>query len=167
MSKVTTGSSPPRRRLLLVSLIAVFAALVVIAVVRLFTSESPPGAGWVRVGSVQEVRAEGVVLLSELPAYVVADPPRTPIAFLARSPHLGERIVYCRSSMWFEEPRHGDKFDRLGNYVLGPAPRGLDQLATIVQDGVVWVNPNEITLGPARGSHYVKPPAGPFCSGTD
>ena len=115
----------------------------------------------------REVRAEGVVLLSELPAYVVADPPRTPIAFLARSPHLGEGIVYCRSSKWFEEPTHGDRFDRLGNYALGPAPRGLDQLATVVRDGVVWVNPNEITLGPARGSNDVKPPAGPFCSGGD
>ena len=164
---MATKPSPPRRRSLLVSLIAVFAALAGIAVVLLSTSDSSPGAGWVRVGSVQEVRAQGVVLLSELPAYVVADPPRTPIAFLAQSPHLGERIVYCRSSMWFEEPIHGDKFDRLGNYALGPAPRGLDQLATVVQDGVVWVNSDEITLGLARGSHHVKPPAGPFCSGND
>jgi len=70
-------------------------------------SDTSPGAGWVRVGSVQEVRAEGVVLLSELPAYVVANPPRSPITFLARSPHLGERIVYCPSSGWFEDPAHG------------------------------------------------------------
>jgi hypothetical protein len=69
--------------------------------------------------------------------------------------------------MWFEEPAHGDKFDWLGNYVLGPAPRGLDELATVVQDGEVWVNPNEITLGSTRGSHDVKPPAGTFCSGRD
>jgi hypothetical protein len=129
--------------------------------------DTSPGAGWVRAGSVQEVRAEGVVLLSELPAYVVADPPRSPITFLARSTHLGERIVYCQSSGWFEDPAHGTKFDRLGNYALGPADRGLDRLATLVQDGVVWVNPNEITLGPERGSHRVKPPAGPFCSGND
>jgi Rieske Fe-S protein len=106
------------------------------------------------------------MFLSELRAYVVADPPRTPIALQARSPHLGEPVVYCQSSMWFEEPAHGAKFDRLGRYVLGPAPRGLDRLATIVQDGVVWVNPNEITLGPARGEHDSRP-GGPFCSGGD
>jgi len=164
---VATRPSPPRRPSLLVLLVAVVAALVGIAVVRLSASDGSPGAGWVRVGLVQEVRAQGVLLLSELPAYVVADPPRTPITFLAQSPHLGERIVYCRSSMWFEDPAHGAKFDRLGNYVLGPAPRGLDQLATLVQDGVVWVNPHEITLGRARGSHDAKPPAGPFCSGID
>ena len=161
------ATRPSRRRSLLVSLVAVFAVLVGLAVLRVSTYGSSPGAGWVRVGSVQEVRAEGVVLLSELPAYVVTDPPRTPITLLARSPHLGERIVYCQSSGWFEDPAHGARSDRLGNYVLGPADRGLDRLATLVQEGVVWVNPNAVTLGPARGSHKVEPPAGPFCSGNN
>jgi len=88
------------------------------------------------------------------------------MALLARSPHLGERVVYCPSSIWFAHPAHGDKFARLGTYVLRPPPRALDRLATLVQDGVVWVNPYEITLGPPRGPHDVKP-AGPFCSGSD
>jgi hypothetical protein len=48
----------------------------------------------------------------------------------------------------FEDPAHGTKFGRLGNNELGPAPRGLDHLATIVQDGIVWVNPKEVTPGP-------------------
>jgi hypothetical protein len=142
------------------------AILVGLAIARFSTSDNSPGVGWVRVGSIQDLRSQGVVLLPEVPAYVVVQPPRTPMALLARSPHLGERVMYCPSSMWFEDPAHGDKFDRLGNYVLGPAPRGLDRLATLVQDGVVWVNPSEITLGPPRGPHDVKP-AGPFCSGSD
>jgi nitrite reductase/ring-hydroxylating ferredoxin subunit len=141
--------------------------LVGLAVARLFPSESSPGEGWVRVASIEDVRSQGVVPLPEVPAYVVADPPRNPMALLARSPHLGERIVYCRSSGWFEDPAHGAKFDRLGNYVLGPADRGLDRLATLVEDGTVWVNPNAITLGSARGSYNGEPPAGPFCSGKD
>jgi hypothetical protein len=161
-----TGASPTRRRLLLISSIALAAVLIGVAVVRLSSSDSSPGAGWVRVGSMEDVRAQGVVFLPELPGYVIAEPPRIPIALLARSPHLGERIVYCPSSRWFEDPAHGAKFDRRGNYVLGPAPRGLDRLATIVRDGVVWVNPNEITLGPPRGMHDTRP-AGPFCSGQD
>jgi len=85
-------------------------------------------------GAIQEVRAEGVMPLPGVPAYVVADPPRTPITFLAQSPHLGERITYCRSSGWFEDPAHGAKFDRQGNYVLGPADRGLDRRVTLVQE---------------------------------
>jgi cytochrome b6-f complex iron-sulfur subunit len=117
----------------------------------------------VRVGPIEDVRSQGVVPLPQVPANVVVDPPRSPIALLARSTHLGERVIYCRSSGWFEDPAHGTKFDRLGNYALGPAPRGLDRLPTLVQDGVLWVNPNTVTLGPPRGSHDITP-TGPFCS---
>ncbi|HEU4354006.1 MAG TPA: hypothetical protein VFT27_00295 [Actinomycetota bacterium] len=136
-----------KRRSLFISLAAFSGVLVSLAIIRSSTSLGSPGPGWVRVGPIRDVRSQGVVLLSDVPAYVVADPPRTPVTFLARSPHLGERVVYCPSSMWFEDPAHGDKFDRLGNYVLGPAPRGLDRLATLVQDGMVWVDPTRITPG--------------------
>ena len=158
------ASAPSSRgRSLLVTCLVAVSLLLGLAVFRFLVAEWSPGAGWVRVGSIQDVRSRGVVPLPEVPAYVVVDPPRTPIALLARSTHLGERVIYCRSSGWFEDPAHGTKFDRLGNYELGPAPRGLDRLATLVQDGVVWVNPNEVTLGPPRGSHDIKP-TGPFCS---
>jgi Rieske Fe-S protein len=149
--------------LLLVIGVATVSLLLGLAFVRSLVAERSPGPGWVRVGSIQDVRSQGVVPLPEVPAFVVVDPPRTPIALLARSTHLGERVIYCRSSGWFEDPAHGTKFDRLGNYELGPAPRGLDRLATLVQDGVVWVNPNEVTLGPPRGWRDIKP-TGPFCS---
>ena len=156
------GASSRRGSLLVIGVVAV-SLLLGLAVVRSLVAEPSPGAGWVRVGSIQDLRSQGVVPLPEVPAFVVVDPPQTPIALLARSTHLGERLIYCRSSGWFEDPAHGTKFDRLGNYELGPAPRGLDRLATLVQDGVVWVNPNEVTLGPPRGSHDIKP-TGPFCS---
>jgi len=159
---VALGASSRRGSLLAIGVVAV-SLLLGLAVVRSLVAEPSPGAGWVRVGSIQDVRSQGVVPLPEVPAFVVVDPPRTPIALLARSTHLGERVIYCRSSGWFEDPAHGTKFDRLGNYELGPAPRGLDRLATLVQDGDVWVNPNEVTLGPPRGSHDIKP-TGPFCS---
>ena len=136
--------------------------LLVLLLVRSVVAENSPGPGWVRVGSIQDVRSQGVVSLPEVPAFVVVDPPRSPIALLALSTHLGERVIYCRSSGWFEDLAHGTMFDRLGHYGFGPAPRGLDRLATVVQGGVVWVNPNEVTLGPPRGSHDIKP-AGPFC----
>ena len=165
--QVTPGP-PTRRRSLLVAFVLAVSLLLGLAVVRSLVAERSPGTGWVRVGSIQDVRSRGVVPLPEVPAYVVADPPESPLALLALSPHLGERVNYCRSSTWFEDPVHGAKFDRLGNYMVGPAPRGLDRLATIVQDDVVWVNPNEIELGPPRvlrGAY--EPPAGPFCTGRD
>jgi hypothetical protein len=166
---MTSRSSLGQRRSrlpLLVALVAAVAVVVSVVVVRFFASDSSPGVGWVRAGSVEDIRARGVVFLPALPAYVVAGPPRTPITLLARSTHLGERIIYCESSQWFEDAAHGTKFDRLGNYGLGPAPRGLDRVATIVRGGVVWVNPNEVTLGSSRGSHVAEP-AGPFCTARD
>jgi Rieske Fe-S protein len=149
--------------LLLVSCLLAVTLLLGLVVFRFLGAEWSPGPRWVRVGSIAEVRSQGVVSLPEIPAYVVVDPPKSPIALLARSTHLGEPLIYCRSSGWFEDPVHGTKFDRLGDYELGPAPRGLDRLATLVQDGVVWVNPNEVTPGPPRGTHDIKP-TGPFCS---
>jgi nitrite reductase/ring-hydroxylating ferredoxin subunit len=165
--QVAPGPSSRRRSLLVIFVVAV-SLFLGLAIVRSLVAERTPGTGWVRVGSIQDVRSRGVVPLPEVPAYVVADPPESPLALLALSPHLGERVNYCRSSTWFEDPVHGAKFDRLGNYMVGPAPRGLDRLATIVQDGVVWVNPNEIELGPPRGSRGAyEPPPGPFCTGRD
>jgi len=79
---------------------------------------------------------------------------------------MGEPVEYCPSSDWFEDPAHGSKFDRLGRYELGPAPRGLARMRTVVLDGVVWVNPSEVTLGPPRGEHAARP-AGPFCTAND
>jgi len=152
-----------RGRSLLVACVVAVSILVGLAVVRFLGSEWSPGPGWVRAGSIEDVRSQRVVSLPDVPAYVVVAPPGSPIALLARSTHLGEPIVYCRSSGWFEDPVHGTMFDGLGHYELGPAPRGLDRLATLVQDGVVWVNPNEVTPGPPRGSRGIKP-IGPFCS---
>jgi hypothetical protein len=160
--EVALGASSRGRSLLIACVVAV-SILVGLAVVRFLTAEWSPGEGWVRVGSIQDVRSQRVVSLPKVPAYVVVAPPRTPIAFLARSTHLGEPIIYCRTSGWFEDPVHGTKFDRLGHYELGPSPRGLDRLATLVQDGVLWVNPNEVTPGPPRGSRGIEP-TGPFCS---
>ena len=160
------ATSPASRayRYRLIALAAIVGIVIVaVALVLLGMADDSPGAGWVRVGPVQAVRARGVVPLRDIHAFVVIDPPRRPIGLLARSPHLGEPVVYCASSGWFEEPAHGAMFDRLGRYELGPAPRGLDRLATIVRDGVVWVNPTEITLGPPRGARDITP-TDSFCS---
>lgn len=148
---------------MLAGLLAVIVASA--AAIRFLLVDNGLGADWVRVGDVRDVRARGVVSLPGVHAYVVADATKKPITLLARSPQNGERVVYCRSSTWFEDPAHGSKFDHLGRYALGPAPRGLARLATLLRDGVVWVDPHVVSPGPPRGSHQFRP-AGPFCSGT-
>jgi hypothetical protein len=164
---MTTSASQSRRRWPVKSLVAiatVIAFMTGLAIILFVASDSSPGAGWVHVASFDDVRQRGIVFLPELDAYVMADSRQPPLTLVARSPQMGERVVYCPSSTWFEDPAHGSKFDRLGRYALGPAPRGLDRLATVVLDGQVWTNPDHITLGPPREEHAQSPPAGPFCS---
>ena len=159
----------PRRSLAffwLVVGVALVASLTGLAILLFSRSDGSPGARWVRVGTLDDLRAKRVVYLAELHAYLVVDPPQSPIALLARSPRMGEPVEYCPSSDWFEDPAHGSKFDRFGRYELGPAPRGLPRMRTVVLDGVVWVNPSEVTLGPPRGKHAARP-AGPFCTAND
>lgn len=155
------------RRSIVVSLVvgaAIGASLTGLAILLFSRSDGSPGPGWVRVGTLDQVRTKQVLYVAELHAYVVADPRQSPIALLARSPQMGEPVEYCPSSGWFEDPAYGSKFDRFGRYELGPAPRGLDRMAIVVLDGVVWVDPTEITLGPPRGEKAAAAPAGPFCT---
>jgi len=65
-----------------------------------------------------------------------------------RCVHLGCRVPFCGSSKWFECPCHGSKYNEAGEYQLGPAPRGMDRFAVIVQaDGTLVLDTSKITLG--------------------
>jgi cytochrome b6-f complex iron-sulfur subunit len=84
-----------------------------------------------------------------------------------RCTHLGCTPNFCERNFWFECPCHGSRFDRLGIKVqnLGPAPRGLDRFAHVVDvNGVLTVDTGSITLGPlpvALGQPGVLPPRTP------
>lgn len=81
-----------------------------------------------------------------------------------RCTHLGCKPNFCPTNYWFECPCHGSRYDRLGIKVagLGPAPRGLDRFAHVVDaNGVLTVDTSKITLGPlpvALGQPGVIPP---------
>ncbi len=124
-----------------------------------------PGPGWVRAGSVAEIRGapDGVVYLAQQRLFVVSASP-WPLALSSVNPHLGEQVLFCRSSRWFVSFGDGSMFDRSGNYALGPAPRGLDGVGLKVVNGIVWVNPSRITSGSPRGEPKAEPVVGPFCT---
>jgi cytochrome b6-f complex iron-sulfur subunit len=67
-----------------------------------------------------------------------------------KCPHLGCKPNFCDINYWFECPCHGSRYDRLGTKVqeLGPAPRGLDRFAHVVQNGELIVDTSKVTLGP-------------------
>ena len=81
-----------------------------------------------------------------------------------RCTHLGCKPNFCPKNYWFECPCHGSRYDRLGIKVanLGPAPRGLDRFASVVDaNGVLTIDTSKLTLGPlpiALGQPGVIPP---------
>jgi cytochrome b6-f complex iron-sulfur subunit len=86
------------------------------------------------------------------------------MALYQRCVHLGCRVPFCQASQWFECPCHGSKYNRAGEYKLGPAPRGLDRFPLTVEGGVVKVNTAIIVTGPPRGTNTTgQDPEGPFC----
>jgi cytochrome b6-f complex iron-sulfur subunit len=84
-----------------------------------------------------------------------------------RCVHLGCRVPFCASSQWFECPCHGSKYNRAGEYKLGPAPRGLDRFTVEIIDGNVWVDTAKPILGPPKGTNTTdQPQEGPYCVAT-
>lgn len=132
--------------------------------------------GDVRVGTLDEIKAANSTLpvADGFPAYVSAakafvalvDPSQQRFipgedatgdgasvnvrAMYQRCPHLGCKPNFCDINYWFECPCHGSRFDRLGTKVqeFGPAPRGLDRFAHVVQDGRLIVDTSRVVLGP-------------------
>jgi cytochrome b6-f complex iron-sulfur subunit len=78
--------------------------------------------------------------------------------------HLGCKIPFCDSSGQFECPCHGSVFNRAGDHLAGPAPRGMDQYKVEIVDGVIEIDTSEKVNGPAPGTETInEPPLGPPC----
>ncbi len=80
-------------------------------------------------------------------------------------PHLGCGVPWCQSSQWFECPCHGSRYNRLGEWQFGPAPRGLDRWASFIDDdGQLVVDFGQELTGPARTANVLEQsPEGPHC----
>lgn len=88
------------------------------------------------------------------------------MALYQRCVHLGCRVPFCGSSQWFECPCHGSKYSGVGEYKLGPAPRGMDRFKLSVEGGQLIIDtaPTSTVLGPPRGADTTgQNPEGPFC----
>ena len=89
------------------------------------------------------------------------------LALSEKCTHLGCRVPWCDSSGLFECPCHGSVFNRAGDLVTGPAPRGMDWYPTEVdEDGFVYIDTAEPDLGPSPGSspRVDSTPKGPSCA---
>lgn len=88
------------------------------------------------------------------------------LALYQKCPHLGCRVPFCDSSGRFECPCHGSIFNRKGEYLDGPAPRGMDRFPVATEEGQVLVDTGTVIDGPAPGVLTMTgEPAGVSCLG--
>lgn len=87
------------------------------------------------------------------------------IALSQKCPHLGCRVPFCESSGHFECPCHGSRFDIGGEWIQGPAPRGMDRYPLAAVGDNLVVDVSKTLPGPDRGANtFFKPAKGPSCA---
>ncbi len=104
---------------------------------------------------------------AESPVYATTGAAETKLQALYRKcVHLGCSVPHCDTSMLFECPCHGSKYQLTGEYFAGPAPRGLDRFPVVVEGTAVKVDTGALQTGPPRGTstwERFSEPVGAFC----
>ena len=113
-----------------------------------------------RIHAVTASDAAGIILgVTPLPpqkvapiVFLVNDPERGLMALYARDPHrFGCWVAWEESNRRFVDPCGGSKYTKQGEYIDGPAPRGLDRFGvSVTNDGEVSVNVNDYQQGQHR-----------------
>ena len=85
------------------------------------------------------------------------------MALYQRCVHLGCRVPWCATSQGFECPCHGSKYDSIGEYFAGPAPRNLDRFQVELIDERFIIHTGSIIQTPRAPSRTVSYPQGPSC----
>jgi len=87
------------------------------------------------------------------------------MALFQRCVHLGCRVPWCAPSQGFECPCHGSKYNSVGEYFAGPAPRNLDRFVVEVRDGRFIIKTGSVIQTSRAPSLTVNYPQGPSCIG--
>ncbi|MEY3360541.1 MAG: hypothetical protein RL531_260 [Actinomycetota bacterium] len=89
------------------------------------------------------------------------------VAIYQKCVHLGCKVPWCASSQWFECPCHGSKYNRVGEYRGGPAPRGLDHFVMAISgSGGLTIDTSVVLIGAPLGTDTTEQGAeGPPCVG--
>jgi cytochrome b6-f complex iron-sulfur subunit len=117
----------------------------------------------IKVGTVASFKAESATYISAGRLFIANTGSRI-FAISQKCPHLGCRVPFCESSGRFECPCHGSKYDLGGEWIEGPAPRGMDRYLLKLEGDTVVVDTSKLITGPGRGAkRYFKPAKGPSC----
>jgi cytochrome b6-f complex iron-sulfur subunit len=116
------------------------------------------------------------VFVPEARAYVVPAPPALSdqftgqpvvagnlMALFQRCVHLGCRVPWCATAVGFECPCHGSKYNAIGEYFGGPAPRNLDRFVVEVVDDRFIIKTGSIIETSRASALSVPYPQGPSC----
>lgn len=87
------------------------------------------------------------------------------MALYQRCVHLGCRVPWCATAQGFECPCHGSKYDAIGEYFGGPAPRNLDRFVVEVIETRFVIHTGDILQTPRAPTRSVPYPQGPSCIG--
>lgn len=78
--------------------------------------------------------------------------------------HLGCRVPWCATSQGFECPCHGSKYNYVGEYQAGPAPRNLDRFVVeVTEDGRLIIDTGSVIQTARATATTVPYPQGPSC----
>ncbi len=139
----------------------------------------------VDAGALEEIRSQTVaadgsvvpVFIPEARAYVVPAPKTLSAQYLdkgveagglmaifQRCVHLGCRVPWCSTSIGFECPCHGSKYNSVGEFFAGPAPRNLDRFVVEIRNGDRFIiRTGSIIETPRAPALTVSYPQGPSC----
>ena len=123
------------------------------------------GGAKLSLGNLDTFAADTATYVSDGRLYVTNAGGKALFALSQRCPHLGCRVPFCESSGRFECPCHGSVYDIAGEYVSGPAPRGMDRFPLTLEAGTVVADTSNLITGPPRGTNtYLTPARGPSCA---
>ena len=123
------------------------------------------GGGKITLGNPSNFPAETA---TEVPAgrLWVVNTGKTYLALAWKCPHLACRVPFCESSGRFECPCHGSVFDIGGEWIEGPAPRGMDRFPLAFENGVLVADTTKLLTGADHGSRsFFIEAKGPKCKG--
>ncbi len=87
------------------------------------------------------------------------------MALFQRCVHLGCRVPWCGPSQGFECPCHGSKYNSVGEYFAGPAPRNLDRFVVELNGDRFIIKTSTVIETPRAPTASVAYPQGPSCIG--
>ena len=155
----TAAQSVPARRFPLAFKLMLFAAGVLTCAIVLMIANFRPNA-LVSVGRVADYQPGSITAMHlpapnrgdlAIPIFLVNDPAGGFLALYQRDPGSNCQVKWSEVLQRLEDPCSGSKYTRLGEFIAGPAPRGLDRFPVVVtESGDVLVDVSAFQPGPAR-----------------